>query len=653
MKVHFCLVEKDLVIRTRKGNEIFELIPDTKLRNALPRALIVNYTHWYSTQTRVIDLRPLSGPWEPRLLKSWSTSVPFHGQVAFGCRQEGGSRRFLVDPNHPVACAIHEIFAPLESSVHNLLISFKASSSSNWNPEQLEISLPRYRLTFAATDQGVLDCLSHRGFILDCDENLGTLYGLKSKLVLCRVSDVEKERKVIIPKGPICIDSDGNKHPRISIDVAPDALFVEYYTYQVDELLHRLIDATLESRIYRLYLHALTSHPLVDRLTGHTGTEEALQGLSRALTISFQSLTDTEISLLEEIGKLTPRRQLYSKDTKTMQVVEWNPSLPPNIQHHDFVGAVRKIWDYWVSIRVFLPEFREGGRNDTFLLEYKKGGHEELNKRAGFRHCLLMSPAPNEVFLAPQDAEHSPRDSLASSNSALREAMVFEMSRLVQKWPHELRVSCHLRSFMQGWQVLSANRPHTTLDYSNSVLGVSLKATWKSLYNLCRHADQRADQSKLTFLLSSLVYRHPDQIQLYRSLLAFATNQTFRRRRYDLPESGDLDFSYGETPTREKVVPLVSAMIMPFPESPEYQVVRDLESTPELRREQYSQYTSHRQEEIDDCVTDLMQSLDCDHIPSSTFDSFELISGDPFKIDKLFKSCYENRYVVRVSTNDY
>ena len=219
--------------------------------------------------------------------------MPFHNQVAFGCCQKGGSRRFLVDQNHPVARAVHEIFAPLESSVHNLLISFKASPSSNWNPEQLEISLPRYRLTFVATDHGVLGCLSHRGFILDRDGNLGTLYGLKTKLVLCRDSDVEKESKVIIPKGPVCIDSDGNKHLRISIEMAPDALFVEYYTYQVDDILHRLIDTSLESRIHRLYLHALTSHPLVDHFTGHTGTEEALQGLSRASTISFQSLSET------------------------------------------------------------------------------------------------------------------------------------------------------------------------------------------------------------------------------------------------------------------------------------------------------------------------------------------------------------------------
>ena len=52
--------------------------------------------------------------------------------------------------------------------------------------------------------------------------------------------------------------------------MTPDALFVEYYAYEVDDLLHRLVDTTLESRIHRLYLHALTSHPLVDQFTGHT-----------------------------------------------------------------------------------------------------------------------------------------------------------------------------------------------------------------------------------------------------------------------------------------------------------------------------------------------------------------------------------------------
>jgi len=578
--------------------------------------------------------------------------MPYHDQVAFGCRQEDGSQQFLVDQKHRVTRAIHEIFAPLESHVHNLLISFNASPTSNWKPQQLKISLPRYKLTFVVADQGVLDCLNHRGFVLDYNEDIRTLYGLKTKLVLCRASDVEKERIVIIPKGRVCRDSDGNKHPRISIGVAPDAPFVEYYTYQVDDLLHRLNDTTLESRIYRLYLHALTSHPLVDQLTGRTGTEEALRGLSRAATFSFQSLSQTEISLLEEFGRLTPRRQLYSKEAQSMQLVEWNPDLPPNIQHHDFAGVVRRIWDYWVSIRVFLPEFREGGQNDAFLHEYVKGGHEDLNKRASVRHRLWVSPGPHETFPVPKDAGYSPRDSLTSSSSALREAMVFEMSRLVQDWPHGLSVSCHLRSTMQEWRVLSANRPDVNLDYSNATLDTSLKAIWRSLYNLCRDADQVADQSKLTFLLSSLVYRHPDQTQLYRSLLAFATNQAFRRARHCLPKSGDLDFSDEEMPTREKLVDLVSNMTKPFPESSEYQVLVDLGWTCERERTQNAQYISHRQEEIEDCVADLIQLWPCDHIPGSIFDSFELISGDLFEdINKLFKSCYENKYVVCVSND--
>ena len=133
---------------SRKENETFELIPHTKLEKALPRALIVDYTQWYDTKTGVIDLRLLSRPWQSNLRESWSTDVPFHDQVAFGCHQEGGSRRFIVDQNHPVARVIHKIFAPFESCVHNLLISFKASFSSNWKPQELHTFLPRYESNF-------------------------------------------------------------------------------------------------------------------------------------------------------------------------------------------------------------------------------------------------------------------------------------------------------------------------------------------------------------------------------------------------------------------------------------------------------------------------------------------------------------------------
>jgi hypothetical protein len=66
------------------------------------------------------------------------------------------------------------------------------------------------------------------------------------------------------------------------IDVPGDAVSVRYRVYEGNELLGRLREATFSDRLYLLYLHALTSHQLVDPLTKRTGTAGALEGLKRA-----------------------------------------------------------------------------------------------------------------------------------------------------------------------------------------------------------------------------------------------------------------------------------------------------------------------------------------------------------------------------------
>jgi hypothetical protein len=59
--------------------------------------------------------------------------------------------------------------------------------------------------------------------------------------------------------------------------------------YEVHELLGRLREATFSDRLYLRYLHALTSHQLVDPLTKRTGIEEAREGL-KGEVISFHTL---------------------------------------------------------------------------------------------------------------------------------------------------------------------------------------------------------------------------------------------------------------------------------------------------------------------------------------------------------------------------
>ena len=382
--------ENDLIIRCRRGDEVFEFLPESKLKSALPRCLLHDHAHWYNTKTHIIEIRPLSDPWTPSLGKNWSTEFRLNGGVSFSRPHESGLRQFLIDPNHAISRTMHEVFSPLEQSVFDLFINFNYEPNGR-RPQTPTISLPRYNLTFSLTAQGDLHCLSHRGYLVDPTQDIGTLYGLSNMLVLQSPSTASQKRRLILPIGSFEAASGGNRHTNVTIVIDPNETSIKYHLYEVDDILGRLLDTTLLSRLYRLFLHSLTSHQLPDPLLKCTGTEEAVKGLAQAETFSFQSLLPEEVALLEEIGQLTPLRRLYSNQTKSMETVQRNTTLPPTSEHYGFAAAVREIWDYWMSIRVFYPDSHipeETNEDESFLPKYEKQGHKNLTRRSAVRNIL-------------------------------------------------------------------------------------------------------------------------------------------------------------------------------------------------------------------------------------------------------------------------
>jgi hypothetical protein len=625
---------------------VFELIPDSEFASVLPRSLIHDYFHWYSTKTHVVEFRPLSDRWTPNLEKNWSTVTQLNGGLAISRQQEFGVRQFLVSPNHALSRAIHNVFSTLEQNLVDLFISFNYEYSTNCGPQPLSIFLPRYNLTFAVTDQGELDCLSHRGFIVDSNEDVGTLYGLYSKLVLCRPCKIGRERKLIVPIGSITPSSTGANHPAVSIDVPGDAVSVGYRVYEVDDLLGRLREATFSDRLYRLYLHALTSHQLPDPLTKRTGTEEALEGLKQASSFSFQTLDDGDVALLQRLGQLTPRRSLYSRQTKTMQTVQRHIPLPPTLEHHDFATIIQKIWSYWLSIRVLYPEF-QGKRRDSddeeFLSGYRTEEQEQLTRRAATRHLFYAPLEGGPPSSRANDMDYTPRDCMGESGSGDRESVAFGMAKLVQEWPTNLDVTVELRSDIEGWCGVEARQAKLTLDYSGVWVEASLRTVWRSLYDLCRVARKETDQSKLTFLLGTLAYLHPNERHIHSTLLAFATSPQITQLAS--PDSGDLDFSYGEAPTESKLRSFVTSNAFQFEQSSEYAKLDRVEWTAELDTSFRSQYASRRQQQINECVAVLFQLRYQDHVsPSPTF-SFNLIEVASLlsRVNDTLIHCYQNR----------
>jgi len=636
-----------LVIRCRQDDQVFELIPDSKLTSVLPRSLVSDSTHWYNIRTCVTEIRPFSDPWTPNLEVNWSTAFHLND---LSRQRKSEIRQFLVDPNHPISRAIHKVFAPLEPSIFDLLITFNHGPSTNLQSQNLVISLPRYSLVFALTEQGDLDCLSHRGYLVDPIQDVGTLYGLSNMLVLRSHSRSGHKRRLILPVGSIRSSSDGNTHPDVTIDIQSDATSVKYHLYEVDDLLGRLRDNTLLSRLYRLYLHSLTSHQLVDPLLQRTGTEEALQGLAQGETFSFQTLLPEEVELLREIGQLTPVRCLYSKQTNSLETVQRNTTLPPTSEHYSFAAAVRKILDYWMSIRVFhldshIPKETDGDK--SFSLKYEEKAHQMLTRRSAVRHVLYassQSPDHNSTATLVKDETYTARDCLVGQGSIDREETVFDMATLAHEWRKELDVTTQLPGVLKKWGKISALQPKLSLDYCSGWIEEPLRSTWRSLYELCRHAS-RDDRTRLAFVLATLAYHNPNQRQLYATLLSFATNRIFGHPQHESPNSGNLDFSYGETPTSSQLKSLITANTVPFKDSEEYTELLRAGWTSVREQEMRSMYGSRRQQDIDDCVAAMIQLREQDHIIPSVLAHFSLLRKSSLLkgLNTLFKHCYQNR----------
>ena len=187
---------------------------------------------------------------------------------------------------------------------------------------------------------------------VDPNQSIGALHGLINKLVLRnnirdQQTDFSRVRRVLIPRGHISFrQCSGHVAVEIDTDIQTQRE-VSYYGYIIDIELRPLIgDGSLESRLFKTYLHESTSYCLSDTFTGRTGLEEALHELNSEGCMSptcHSSDSKVRKSMLREICALTPKREYYPDHLKIMQTVQWN-DLPAYSQAHGFGRRVIEIF---------------------------------------------------------------------------------------------------------------------------------------------------------------------------------------------------------------------------------------------------------------------------------------------------------------------
>lgn len=403
--LRFGLDGSNLLLQATQDGKKFELVPRNLFRGYVPNPFSDNFFHWYNSVTGEVEFRESTN--------AWSTSdttwrlIPANAPEGSWTLTNQGNK--LVNPTSNTGRALAAVFAPLQPPLWLSITLYPDSQS-------VEIHLPRLHLNFHLK-KGSSSVISHkqRGFEIDSDQSIGTLFGLSTMLVLKNASN--GDRKVIIPAGKVSVGRCGH-HVTSSIAPVPGSPNV----YVVNEMLQKLVDnGSLQSKLFLAYLHAVTSFCLPDPLTRRTGTEQALSILKSAAVKSFPILTLTAMELLDQLQSLTPRREFYPKHLSEMQTVKWDSNLPVLSQHHHFYVEVKSIFKQNEMAELYHP--------DSYHSPPRIDGVESrlLRRDASRTSTFRISGFGAEDFNADLDVTYSARDLGQSSAGAMRAATVSEM----------------------------------------------------------------------------------------------------------------------------------------------------------------------------------------------------------------------------------
>ncbi|KDQ56358.1 hypothetical protein JAAARDRAFT_132396 [Jaapia argillacea MUCL 33604] len=627
-QVHLTLRDgTHLIIRAELESRLLELIPPERITGDFPKLLVQEYAHWMDVLTGEVEFRPLESLWVSSA-KKWT--------MVFDV-----DRRPILETAHSIRLIdIHSrsfemISAQLEQLEYDEYLTPTCTSTG----ESLAVDLPRFRLSFSIDLNGNLECQNLPGMVVDPNQSTGTMFGLESRLVLRKASvdlGLPPIRSVIIPVGKVRIAGDGN-HTNITVDTRSQPC-VRFHRYNVDVTLGRLIgNASLGCELYKVYLHAVSSHCLPDSLTGTTGTEEALLALRSARCKSFQSLDDDAAEILDQIASLTPQRTYYPTHLQVMQRVNWRESLPSTTQHDGFWIIADAIKQHAASLRVFQPS----------------GSCSEVDASPSLPVLLDRAARRNAIYYPPEladivppdsrDLSYASRDILDNDHDDEGERIACKYSAMIHEWPLQLNTWPHLWDTLASLGQLSGSESaNRTMSYSRRWMEEGLDKTWMSLYDLCRTS---SNQYGVLFTLAAMAYgRHRLQLKdLIPTLLAFATVPKFRSMHP--PPWPSYDLAMGFQPQRQKLLELAVECAVSLERSPAYDIERlYLETEVDYTSRRRSRYNSLRESEGTQVVDLFVAQWPCRTPTSPPTRRFSFIDTDKFtdRVIPLFRSWNSN-----------
>ena len=529
--IYFGIRKEEVIIRFKQGSQVWELVPYHIFSQDLPSSFVTDYTHWLDIQEWEVEFRPKDNAWR---------SSPRNWRLIYRPNSKSELiqvKRKLVDIQSRTFAAVRKIFGTLDEwqHIHVTIV----------NDNHLEVALPRLDLRFFLNAKGDLECYELRR-IVDPDQSLGTLIGLRSRLILCGSEATARDQKrlLIIPEGEITVVKSSSRNPdpqliipdgdstvlqsssHVLVNISACNNNARIFRYHIDTTLQCLRPgADKLGNLYIAYLHALTSYVLPDPFTNLTGTEEALQLLRLNSMSLLKPASIQEDAILTSIASLTPIREYYPSHLKVMQSVTWDSKLSMFTQHEDFLPLAERIL---TSGSRYIDFYSEASSKPSL----QEGYNQELLMRAQIRrisHC--SSDFGNENLSTEHDSVYRARGAQASSDRAHR---VYEIASLIASWPQKLEVSrdigrelCDMGTISNFSLSFDSSKPLSEL------LALPLDSSWAPLHNTCRSSSRDTDTFKLLFLFPIIAYGSTfTSTTSLKTLLAFAFVPELRKTRH-------------------------------------------------------------------------------------------------------------------------
>ncbi|RDA88952.1 hypothetical protein CP532_0612 [Ophiocordyceps camponoti-leonardi (nom. inval.)] len=537
----------DLKLRTEGNGTICDLVPPRVFHESLPRSFSFDYVHFYNHEDKSVEFRPRDKPWESqetnwRLRKSdtsWHLS---------------GNGLQLINCSSLTANEAVNLFNVLEEpdSVH----VFYHSQTS-----EIRVHMQRFKLDFSIQmGSSHWRCRQYRGMIVDSDQGVKTLVGLRNLLVLKKESEspsLSPSRMILIPEGTAYKKEPFPGHISVQVEFAA---VKGLQAYHIDHHLGRLVgNGSLESKLLLAHLHALTSFCLPDPLTGITGTEQAMRILRGGEVMSFGFLTVDNVDTLCKIASLTTKRNFPRSKDKKLEVgaevvAGWDRLLSPLSQHPDFFRAVRNIFQHAIETRFLHPEV-------SAKIPELKFGDDCLLDRFAFRTLTFYNYKLDLMDISsPNDKEY---DCWDAGNFEARSDSVLTVCSILAKpergsimgMPGRHQNEHRLRKVF-GHETVG--EPVSTLPSSDFKYDIELlenpkkilASQWLQIHHTFKSCDigEQLNRHHLMLWLATIAFSKESSPALTRALLALVTLPEVRE--IQLPEGSPFDLAQGDTPRK-------------------------------------------------------------------------------------------------------